>query len=310
MTLPYKGVDYSAGAGTWSATKINRFAAALAADKRAFAVRYLDRPGHYPSNKQLTLAEFKALQANGVHVCICLEDDIDTWKGGASVGKTHAQRAKSELVKLGIPETQPIYYAVDTGAYNWSAMAAYFTAIATEFDGSVDSIGVYGGLQVVKWAIANKKAKYYFQAQAWSTVYPGTTNEYYGLKNPPRVLYWHPQSHIRQHGENQTTVVIDGTNCNADSCHFEDYGQYPRPGVIPSPIPVPIPKPELKLGSSGPYVKFLQSALNRAGYTPILKVDGEFGPKTLAAVKWFQAKMKIKVDGVVGNITWSFIEKV
>lgn len=63
-------------------------------------------------------------------------------------------------------------------------------------------------------------------------------------------------------------------------------------------------KPMLRRGSIGTAVKELQTLLNSKGYTPKLEVDGEFGPLTLAGVKWFQTKVGIEVDGIVGPITW------
>ncbi len=59
----------------------------------------------------------------------------------------------------------------------------------------------------------------------------------------------------------------------------------------------------LKKGSKGKPVEQLQTALNKNGASPKLKVDGIFGPKTDAGVKGFQKTKKLKVDGVVGEIT-------
>ena len=53
----------------------------------------------------------------------------------------------------------------------------------------------------------------------------------------------------------------------------------------------------LKLGSKGDAVKKLQQLLN-------ITVDGDFGPKTDKAIREFQAKNKLIVDGIVGNNTW------
>jgi len=59
----------------------------------------------------------------------------------------------------------------------------------------------------------------------------------------------------------------------------------------------------LYYGSSGDSVRQLQTSLNRFGYG--LDVDGGFGPKTEAAVRDYQTRNNLQVDGVVGSETWS-----
>lgn len=59
----------------------------------------------------------------------------------------------------------------------------------------------------------------------------------------------------------------------------------------------------LKKGSTGSDVRELQTKLNSLGYD-CGKVDGIFGTKTLAAVKRFQQKYKLAVDGIVGKNTY------
>jgi hypothetical protein len=70
--------------------------------------------------------------------------------------------------------------------------------------------------------------------------------------------------------------------------------------VIPTPPPASR-KPRLirflKRGSTGSNVVYLQSVLG-------LKRDGQFGPITEARVRQFQREQGIKVDGIVGWITW------
>ena len=51
------------------------------------------------------------------------------------------------------------------------------------------------------------------------------------------------------------------------------------------------------------FTKWLQAAINSAGYTPALIVDGAYGPKTTAGVEWVQQKLGITVDGIAGKVT-------
>lgn len=58
----------------------------------------------------------------------------------------------------------------------------------------------------------------------------------------------------------------------------------------------------IQYGSSGEDVKKLQKELNKQGYK--LDVDGQFGSKTQSAVKDYQKKNNLSVDGIVGKNTW------
>ena len=88
-----------------------------------------------------------------------------------------------------------------------------------------------------------------------------------------------------------------------------------NPIVSPSPQPQPTtPSPgsgspvttrpllSRAAKSTGQQVRDLQAALNKAGAG--LTVDGIFGPLTETAVKTFQGRNNIKVDGIVGPQTW------
>lgn len=72
--------------------------------------------------------------------------------------------------------------------------------------------------------------------------------------------------------------------------------------------------PTVQYSSRGGCVKELQGHLNRlsAGSSNPYKLteDGIFGSKTLAAVKDFQKRRSLVVDGIVGPITWRQIHKV
>lgn len=60
---------------------------------------------------------------------------------------------------------------------------------------------------------------------------------------------------------------------------------------------------QVRYGSTGSAVKDLQEKLNAAGNYG-LQTDGVFGAKTQAAVKDYQRKSGLTVDGVAGNNTW------
>ena len=69
-------------------------------------------------------------------------------------------------------------------------------------------------------------------------------------------------------------------------------------------VPVYANAAVLKYGSRGKDVTALQTKLKRWGYYTG-SVDGVFGPKTLSAVKYFQRKNGLTVDGIVGQETWT-----
>jgi peptidoglycan hydrolase-like protein with peptidoglycan-binding domain len=70
--------------------------------------------------------------------------------------------------------------------------------------------------------------------------------------------------------------------------------------VIPPIIKPPTPTPTTSTTAN---VAAVQSRLNVLGANPQLAVDGISGPKTLAAIKAFQAANGIEPDGIVGPIT-------
>ena len=59
---------------------------------------------------------------------------------------------------------------------------------------------------------------------------------------------------------------------------------------------------QVSYGAKGSSVTELQKLLNNNGYN--LSVDGDFGAKTQAAVKDYQQKNGLAVDGIVGTNTW------
>lgn len=60
--------------------------------------------------------------------------------------------------------------------------------------------------------------------------------------------------------------------------------------------------PVQKISSTGEDVRTVQYLLNAHGAGIV--VDGNFGPKTDAAVKAFQSSHGLEPDGIVGDVTW------
>jgi len=73
------------------------------------------------------------------------------------------------------------------------------------------------------------------------------------------------------------------------------------PATLAKLIPAKVEVRLLRLGSTGSDVKALQTTLNTKGYK--LVVDGILGNQTLAAVKNYQSKNGLSVDGLVGPAT-------
>jgi len=73
--------------------------------------------------------------------------------------------------------------------------------------------------------------------------------------------------------------------------------------IIPGVTRPPAQGPTIRRGSRGPAVVVLQESLVELGYDPG-PVNGFFGAQTEAAVRKFQADWRIRVDGIVGPVTW------
>ncbi|MGQ0590628.1 MAG: peptidoglycan recognition protein family protein [Sphingosinicella sp.] len=76
-------------------------------------------------------------------------------------------------------------------------------------------------------------------------------------------------------------------------------------GVVRPPIPAVDDKarPTLRRGASGDLVKIVQRAIG-------VSADGDFGPRTEAAVRAFQRQRGLVPDGIVGPASWKAIDGV
>lgn len=94
--------------------------------------------------------------------------------------------------------------------------------------------------------------------------------------------------------------------------HYDDHKEWDLglSGLTPSEpsdsgpdLDEPKNRPVLRRGSKGEEVKVVQRLL-------VIKDDGDFGPITDQAVKDFQHKQKLVVDGVVGPKTWAKLDLI
>ena len=84
----------------------------------------------------------------------------------------------------------------------------------------------------------------------------------------------------------------------------EDEDQQTEPE--PKPAKPTVDLPTVKQGDTGELVRAAQFLLNgRKCSVGIWGADGDFGPATLAAVKAFQRRNDLEVDGIIGPETWA-----
>ena len=147
-----------------------------------------------------------------------------------------------------------------------------------------------------------------------------------------RVDTWAIAEHLRQHRDSRIKYVISnrrifsstvspwtwrtysGSNphsshvhvsVNSTKAHFDDARDWNLFGGVASApgTPATVDKPILRRGSKGEAVRMLQGLLD-------IKTDGDFGPITENAVRAFQRKNDLVVDGVVGPRTWAALDKI
>jgi hypothetical protein len=300
MTL--KGADFSAGAEHWSLAKYNTVYQD-AATRKLFFMRYLGTG--WGSGKGFTLTEWQVSQKWKVPVGWFLEYGEKTELGGAPVGTIHAKRTKAEFNKLGIPITQPAFYACDTGltVSQFVTIREFFKAIVAEV--GVDAVGCYGQGNLIKYLFDNKLIKYGCQATAFGT----------GIET---------RAQLRQYS---ATVNVGGVTCDQEEAFATDWGQYPRPGIVvpvPTPTPPPVVSPypnKVNLSVTNPHmhdgvngitgIKKVQTRLIQLGFSCGPNgADGEYGANTANAVSAFKkGKPNLTVPGVVGPETWNALFK-
>ncbi|MGI8503704.1 MAG: peptidoglycan-binding domain-containing protein [Hassallia sp.] len=112
---------------------------------------------------------------------------------------------------------------------------------------------------------------------------------------------------LKENEQSSGELVIARSRWRSLSKRSVSKGESPRrkPNLKPKFINQNLPT--LGFGSSGVSVKVLQRVLLSNGYA--VRVDGVFGALTESAVKAFQNRRNLGVDGIVGFRTWRELTK-
>jgi peptidoglycan hydrolase-like protein with peptidoglycan-binding domain len=131
-------------------------------------------------------------------------------------------------------------------------------------------------------------------ALAWPTVRQGATGE--------RVFA--VQYLLNAHGARLATDGQFGPATAAAVRSFQSKSHLQADGQV-GPLTWSRLIVQVKQGNTGSAVSAVQHNLHFGYGFKTVAVDGQFGPATNSAVRSFQAKFKIGVDGIVGPTTWN-----
>ena len=162
-------------------------------------------------------------------------------------------------------------------------------------------------------------SKYDFSANGMITKACSKTGEIKSIPNVPGLIVW-KNNHVgiylgdgkvcEARGHDWGVVVTDLKDRGWQKWGQLNFFSYEEPKPTPDTACTPT-LPVLRKGSKGEAVKSLQVLLNHLGVKDQngnkLEVDGSFGSKTEWAVKDFQARHGLTIDGIVGSKSWQMI---
>jgi hypothetical protein len=272
------GLDYA-----WGRPSI----ASMTAAGVKYAARYLS---HDTSGKNLTRSEADKLAKAGIWCVVVWETTASRAKtGGRAGGVADAKTAVGQAKLCGMPDSRPIYFAVDYDAprADWPKIKAYFQGVISVL--GVERVGMYGGYDPIRWGFEDGLIKWGWQTYAWSEG------------------RWVAAAQLRQYKNNQR---VGGIDCDFNHATVADYGQW-MPGKLPvnppKPEPTDIPPFPDRLitqppAMSGTDVRVWQTQMKKRGWN--ITVDGVFGPESERVLRAFQADKNMVVDGVLGPVSW------
>lgn len=189
--------------------------------------------------------------------------------------------------------------ATNLGIYNCRRIAGADSAWSLHAEGRAGDLGVPAGDPdwaaalaefMANWSLELGVQLVIYRRRIWSAAHPNAGWRDYGGSNPHT-------DHI--HGEFTWSGARTLTVPTIESVFTG----------LPPAAPAPsweerllVKLPLLRGGSSGRSVKKVQALANLWGVG--IQEDGQYGPRTEAAVTHVQRSTGIRVDGIVGPITW------
>ncbi|GEO26686.1 hypothetical protein AAC03nite_24710 [Alicyclobacillus acidoterrestris] len=253
-----------------------RLTAATASALKSAGITHVGRYLGPESNwKTMQKAEAQAILAAGLNIWSTWETN-PTYAGyfSAAQGESDARTAAAYAQSVGQPKGTAIYHSVDYDAQpaDYPRILEHFRSIKAANTGY--KVGAYGSYGVLTYLNQHSAADYYWQTYAWSGGFLASFANLYQCQND---------------------VTVGGVNVDRDRILLDPGGWQQTMSTL------------LQEGSTGDAVKTLQQELNTVLGIK-LTVDGDFGPKTEAAVKSFQQQYHLSVDGIVGPQTESALK--
>lgn len=242
-----------------------------------FCLRYISLGAEQAGD--LSSQELAAILASGLAFMPVQHVERVGWQPSAALGSVRGQAAAGDAQAVGLP----------AGVNLW-----------------LDLEGVADGTAATD---VSQYCQSWFAAVAQAGYLPGL---YVGgncglsgtqLYELPFQHYWHSASIVPalpQRGYQMSQKLVDNL-IDADIVFSDQFGGTPVWLARQAPS-YPVLREQLTPSDA---VCGLQMALNAQGASPSLALDGYFGPATDAAVRSFQQRRGLQVDGVAGPSTWS-----
>lgn len=291
--------------------------ACLDINGKGFVVRYYSETTSQPE-KHLTPGEARAISDAGLNLAVVYQDrQTNPVDFNRPAGERDGRFAWQYARETGQPLGSTIFFAVDYDSEpaHLNQIKEYFRGVSQGLDAasgqtSPYKLGVYGNGYICKRL---KQAN--LVTHTW-------LSESTGHLESSTYADWN----LKQFVTSQALCDLPARSwqrCEAQGADtswlFRLGGPSPQPNKNPTPIPAVNNAPVLRRGDKGANVLILQRLLNRwlsDEAAQHLIEDGDFGPRTLNAVKAFQSSnvdnfgRALIADGIAGGLTWGALSRI